>query len=118
MIPKEAPPTELEVSVLKQGDGAVVADGDKVVLNYTGMLWDTSAVFDSSWTKGLPASFTATAAPGGLITGFATALIGQKVGSQVIAVIPPELAYGTTGTQNVPAGATLVFVFDVLGIAK
>jgi len=118
VIPKDAAPQALKVSVLKQGDGAVVADGDKVVLNYTGMLWDTSAVFDSSWTKGLPASFTATAGNGGLIKGFATALIGQKVGSQVIAVIPPDLAYGSAGTQGVPAGATLVFVFDVLGIQK
>jgi peptidylprolyl isomerase len=64
----------------------------------------------------LPATFTANNE--GLIEGFATALIGQKVGSQVIAVIPPDLAYGSAGTQSVPAGATLVFVFDVLGIQK
>jgi len=118
VIPKVAPPTELTVSVLKQGDGATVATGDKVVLNYTGMLWDTSAVFDSSWTAGLPVSFTAASGAGGLIPGFATALVGQKVGSQVIAVIPPALGYGAAGTQGVPAGATLVFVFDVLGIQK
>ncbi len=118
VIPNAAPPTALDVAVLKRGDGETVADGDKVVLNYTGMLWDTSEVFDSSWTSGLPASFAATAGAGGLIPGFATALIGQKVGSQVIAVIPPALGYGDAGTQGVPAGATLVFVFDVLGIQK
>lgn len=118
VIPKTAPPTSLKVSVLKQGAGATVADGDKVVLNYTGMLWDTSAVFDSSWTSGLPASFAATAGNGGLIPGFATALVGQKVGSQVIAVIPPALGYGDAGSQSVPGGATLVFVFDILGIQK
>jgi peptidylprolyl isomerase len=118
VIPQTAPPAELSVAVLKQGDGDTVAEGDNVVLNYTGMLWDTSAVFDSSWTSGLPASFAATAGNGGLIPGFATALIGQKVGSQVIAVIPPALGYGDAGAQGVPGGATLVFVFDVLGIQK
>ncbi|MGV8968885.1 MAG: FKBP-type peptidyl-prolyl cis-trans isomerase [Microbacteriaceae bacterium] len=118
VIPQVDAPSELRVSVLKRGDGDVVADGDKVVVNYTGMLWDSSVVFDSSWDKGAPVTFAATSGQGGLIPGFAQALIGQKVGSQVIAVIPPGQAYGDTGTQGVPAGATLVFVFDVLGIQK
>lgn len=118
VIPQVTAPTELSVAVLKAGNGDVVAEGDSVVLNYTGMLWDTSVVFDSSWTSGLPASFTAASGNGGLIPGFATALIGQKVGSQVVVVIPPALGYGDAGTQGVPGGATLVFVFDVLGIQK
>lgn len=114
VIPQVDPPTDLRVSVLKKGDGAEVAEGDKAVLHYTGMLWDSSEIFDSSWTNGSPATLTST----NLIPGFSDALVGQTVGSQVIAVIPPELGYGDAGTQGVPAGATLVFVFDVLGIQK
>jgi hypothetical protein len=118
VIPAADAPTELRVSVLKRGGGDIVSEGDKVVLNYTGMLWDSSVIFDSSWNTGLPATLIATAGQGGLIAGFAEALIGQTVGSQVIAVIPPDKGYGDAGAQAIPAGATLVFVFDVLGIQK
>jgi FKBP-type peptidyl-prolyl cis-trans isomerase len=118
VIPQVDPPTDLRVSVLKKGDGVEVAEGDKVVLNYTGMLWDSSDIFDSSWNAGVPATLTATMGAGGLIDGFADALIGQTVGSQVIVVIPPELGYGDDGAQGVAPGSTLVFVFDVLGIQK
>ena len=114
VIPQVDPPSDLRVSVLKKGDGVEVAEGDKVVLNYTGMLWDSSDIFDSSWNAGVPATVTST----NLIDGFSDALIGQTVGSQVIAVIPPELGYGDAGTQGVAPGSTLVFVFDVLGIQK
>ena len=118
VIPAVDPPNDLRVSVLKRGEGAAVAEGDKVVANYTGMLWDSSEIFDSSWNNGAPATLTALAGDGGLIDGFAEALIGQTVGSQILVVIPPDRGYGDTGAQGIPAGATLVFVFDVLGIQK
>ena len=52
----------------------------------------------------------------GVVPGFAEALEGQTVGSQVLVVIPPELAYGEEGAGSIPANATLVFVIDILGI--
>lgn len=113
------PPTELGIAVLKRGDGPVVAEGDSVYTHYTGMLWSGSSIFDSSWDRGVPTALVAqegTAGQDGLIPGFAEALVGQTVGSQVIVVIPPELGYGEAGTEGVPGGSTLVFVFDVLGI--
>lgn len=119
-IPSSEAPSELEVAVLKKGDGPTVAEGDQVVVHYTGVLWDSKEVFDSSWQNGTPASFAAAAGSetvqNGVIPGFAQALIGQAVGSQVIAVIPPGLAYGEQGNASIPANATLVFVVDILGI--
>jgi peptidylprolyl isomerase len=51
------------------------------------------------------------------VPGFAKALIGQRVGSQVIAVIPPKDGYPTgQAPTTVPDGSTMVFVFDILGI--
>jgi peptidylprolyl isomerase len=39
------------------------------------------------------------------------------VGSQVIAVIPPEFGYPEgTNPPAIPAGSTLIFVVDILGI--
>ena len=44
-------------------------------------------------------------------------LIGQTVGSQVIVVIPPELGYPEgQSPATIPAGSTMVFVVDILGI--
>ena len=115
-VPKTNPPTELRVADLRTGSGATIKTDDKVVLNYTGVLWSTGKVFDSSWTKGKPVTLTAN--PASVIEGFATAIIGRKVGSQVIAIVPPKLGYGDTAQGAIPAGSTLVFVIDILGVAS
>ncbi len=114
------PPTDLKIELLKAGDGAKVAEGDSVVMHYTGVLWDTQEVFDSTWERNTPAVLPAVSletSDGGLVPGFAKALIGQKVGSQVIVVIPPSDGYPAgAGPTTVPDGSTMVFVFDILGI--
>ncbi len=102
------------IEVLIQGAGATVADGDQVMLHYSGYTWADGAKFDSSWDKGTPANFTIT--KGSLINGFVEALVGQKVGSQIVAVIPPSLGYGSQAQGTIPANSTLVFVIDILGI--
>ena len=115
-----AAPTDLRVSVLKEGSGAVVAEGDTVFLHYTGVSWATRTVFDSTWESGTPAALLAadgTTTEGGVVPGFAQALIGQRVGSQVLASIPAELAY-PEGSGSAVAGESLLFVFDVLGIQE
>jgi FKBP-type peptidyl-prolyl cis-trans isomerase len=112
-IPDTEPPAELQIAVLKKGDGAVVGDGDAVRVHYTGMNWNTQVVFDSSWERG-PATF----ATNQVVSGFGQALVGQTVGSQVLVVIPPELGYGPSGgNPNAGIGPddTIVFVIDILG---
>ena len=119
-FPDPKPPTELAIDTLKAGNGAKVKKDDRVVLHYTGVLWDTKKVFDSTWERNAPAMLVATSledSASGLVPGFAKALIGQRVGSQVIAVIPPKDGYPTgQGPSTVPDGSTMVFVFDILGI--
>ncbi|MFT2816360.1 FKBP-type peptidyl-prolyl cis-trans isomerase [Leifsonia sp. A12D58] len=118
-IPSAEAPKTLEIGVLKKGSGATVKEGDSVIVNYTGVIWDTKKVFDSSWAKGSPVTLLAadgSKTAGGVIPGFADALIGQTVGSQIIAVIPPDQGYGDTDSGSIPAGSTLVFVVDILGI--
>jgi peptidylprolyl isomerase len=113
-LPGGDAPTELQLAVLKKGDGEEVGTGADVVVNYTGMNWATSEVFDSSWERGQPAPFNTA----GVIPGFTQALEGQTVGSQVLVVIPPALAYGTTaeGSTNELADQTLVFIIDIVGL--
>lgn len=110
VIPDSAPPSELVVEVLKKGDGAEVTASESAQLKYTGLTWAEKNVFDSSWGQPSVAMTLDSVVPG-----FAQALEGQTVGSQILAVIPPELGYGDQATGGIPAGSTLVFVIDIVG---
>ena len=121
-IPNSPAPTELKVAQLIRGEGEVVQKGQLVTMHYSGFVWESSEKFDSSWDSGQPAQFQMQ--DGALIEGFLSAVVGQTVGSQVIAVIPPALGYGDDGVYDadgkevIPPGATLVFVIDILGISN
>lgn len=112
-IPKSAAPTDLEIATLIEGRGEAVEMGQTVTLHYSGFVWDGKTKFDSSWDNGQPAQFKL--AEGSLISGFLKAVEGQKIGSQVIAIIPPAEGYGDTEQGSIPPGSTLVFVIDILG---
>ncbi len=53
---------------------------------------------------------------GQLLPGLEKALIGQKMGSRVLAVIPPKDAFGTSGNSQagIKGTDTLVFVVDLI----
>jgi peptidylprolyl isomerase len=111
-IPVGDAPSEFKRSVLIEGAGEEIAIGDTVVVHYSGWTWEGEQ-FDSSWETLAPASFQVSAES--VIQGFVQSLEGVKVGSQVVAVIPPELGYGDQAQGSIPAGSTLIFVIDVLG---
>jgi len=111
-VPEGDAPTAVELETLKKGDGATVAPGDTVLVQYTGVKWSDGSTFDSSWETGTPVSFQTT----GVVDGFRQALEGQTVGSQVVVVIPPAFGYGEEGSsEHELAGETLIFVVDILG---
>ncbi len=119
VVPSGDAPIELEVGVLKKGSGDKVAEGATITVHYLGVLWKEKTVFDSSWVNGAPVPLvaaTGSATEAGVSAGMATALIGQTVGSQVVMVIPPSLGYGDAATAGIPAGSTLIFVVDILGV--
>lgn len=114
-MPKGADaPTEMQVATLIEGEGETVKPGDLVSVNYRGVIWRTGEEFDSSWSRGAPAEFTTD----GVIGGFQKALEGQKVGSQVISVVPAEDGgYGAAALeeQGHKPDDVMVFVLDILG---
>ena len=122
--PSFAPPKDFKRSTLVAGKGDAIKIGDSVTLNYSGWVWteEIGDPFDSSWPQSeaeptaSPETFTISDA--NLIPGFVKALDGITVGSQVIAVMPPDVAYGAAGKGPIPGNATLIFVIDVLGINK
>lgn len=124
-VPDAAAPTKLESSVLKQGGGAVVKAGDAVVLQYSEFTWDQPATeVTSSWTEAAPHTYAAKdydASDGsGLWPGTTSAIVGQKLGSQVIVIVPPDASYasGTTAPDSVADGSTRIYVIDILAIQK
>lgn len=107
-------PDELSIAALIEGDGEEVQAGDRVYVNYRGIIWRTGEEFDSSWSRGAPTDFVTTQ----VIGGFSEALVGQKVGSQVISVVPAEDGgYGAQQLESMghEADDTMVFVLDILG---
>lgn len=111
IVPDAGVPTETTVQTLKRGDGPVVTGEVPVRVHYTGVTWAERTVFDSSWDAA-PVSLTLD----GVVPGFAQALEGQTVGSQVMVVITPEDGYGDQAQGTIPANSTLVFVIDILGL--
>jgi peptidylprolyl isomerase len=113
-IPKTAPPATLQAKTLIQGTGPQVAKGKLLVAQYEGLIWRTSKVFDSSWQHGAPAGFVIGA--GKVIPGWDKSLVGQRIGSRVLLVIPPTDGYGKQGNSQagIKGTDTLVFVVDIL----
>jgi peptidylprolyl isomerase len=112
-IPKTAAPTTLKAETLIEGTGPVVQKGQALVMQYHGVLWRDGSAFDSTWTKGTP--FITQIGTGQVIKGWDQGLVGKKVGSRVLLVVPPALGYGSKGSGNIKGTDTLVFVADILG---
>lgn len=110
-----APPKTLTIKTLVQGSGAKLVKGDYVVVQYTGVNWRTGKVFDSSWSRDEPFAFNV--GVGQVIKGWDDGLLGRKVGSRVMLVIPPADGYGSAGdpAAGIKGTDTLVFVVDILG---
>ena len=109
-VPKTDPPKDLVVQPLIEGKGKAVAQADSVTINYSWVDWSSGQVLEQTY-----GAKPATAALSTLVPGLQKALVGQKVGSRVLVVVPPEQGYPQgNATPKVDPGETLVFVVDVL----
>ena len=111
-IPKEKGSGALLTKTLIQGSGAKITTTDGVIGNYVAYDWSgaTSKLLGSTYTQGAPSLFVG----GQIIAGVQKALIGQKIGSRVLAVVPPADGLGAQATsEGIGATDTLVFVIDM-----
>jgi peptidylprolyl isomerase len=113
-IPAEKAGSKLTVKTLVHGSGQVLGRTDAFVGNYAIYLWSGTShkLLQSTFkTGGKPTLFSGT-----LLPGLETALIGQKMGSRVLAVIPPKEGFGTQGDApaHIKGTDTLVFVVDMI----
>ena len=119
-VPAAKPPAALVTTTLIKGSGPKLVKGQYVIAQYTGYIWRTKKVFDSSWSSGSPFGFVIGASPAQVISGWDTGLAGQTVGSRIMLVIPPKDAYGSTGASQagITGTDTLVFVVDIIDAFK
>ncbi len=102
----------LQYEVITEGAGVKPKASDSVKVHYHGSLLD-GTVFDSSVSRGEPATFGVTQ----VISGWVEALQLMPVGSKWRLFIPSELAYGAQGAgQSIVPHSTLIFEVELLEI--
>lgn len=101
-------PSGLQYVVEKEGEGKQPTATDEVTVHYTGRLLD-GTVFDSSVSRGEPATFPLKA----VIPGWTEGLQLMKEGGKTVFYIPSDLAYGEMGTPGGPIGPNSDLIFEV-----
>jgi peptidylprolyl isomerase len=104
---------ELEYIEIEAGTGAQARPGDIVSVHYTGTLED-GTVFDSSIESGQP--FTFMLGQGQVIAGWDQGIALMREGGKATFVVPPELAYGEAGRDQIPPNATLTFEVELVEV--
>jgi len=111
-VPSGPAPSKLETKDLIVGKGAEAQAGATVTVNYVGVLYKNGKVFDASWLRHEPSTFSLKS----VIPGWTKGIPGMRVGSRRELVIPAALAYGAAGSPpKIPPNEPLVFVVDLLG---
>jgi FKBP-type peptidyl-prolyl cis-trans isomerase len=95
------------------GTGPEAVAGQSVTVHYTGWLTDGKK-FDCSRDRNQPFRFGLGA--GQVIKGWDEGVAGMKVGGRRKLTVPAGLGYGDRGVGPIPAGATLVFAVELLGV--
>ena len=112
--PKGDPPTELVIRDIVKGKGPKAKAGDTLTMQYVGTAWSNGQQFDASWDAGQPLPFQLGA--GMVIPGWDEGMVGMQKGGRRLLVIPPDMAYGPTGSGPIGPNETLIFVVDLVNI--
>ncbi|KAI3324896.1 FKBP-type peptidyl-prolyl cis-trans isomerase [Xylariaceae sp. AK1471] len=88
--------------------------GDSIEVHYRGTLASNGNKFDASYDRNTPFGFQIGA--GRVIKGWEEGLLDMCIGEKRTLTVPPELGYGNRGMGPIPAGSTLIFETELMGI--
>ncbi|KAK5659294.1 hypothetical protein OQA88_1387 [Cercophora sp. LCS_1] len=88
--------------------------GDKINVHYLGTLQTNGQKFDSSYDRNSPFSFKL--GGGQVIKGWDEGLLDMCIGEKRKLTIPPNFGYGDRSVGPIPAGSTLIFETELVGI--
>lgn len=117
--PEQLPTAPYSATDLVVGTGTEATNGRTLSVHYAGWMYDPTrpdakgSQFDSSAGRG-PYSFVL--GTGNVIQGWHQGLLGMRVGGIRRLILPPHLAYGSTGNPPIPPNATLVFDVELVGV--
>jgi FKBP-type peptidyl-prolyl cis-trans isomerase FklB len=107
-------PSGVQYKIIEEGSGPQPTSEDTVVANYRGTFINGKE-FDSSYTRGEPATFPVS----GVIEGWQEVLPLMKQGAKWQVVIPPEHAYGESGAGDaIGPNETLLFDIELVEVKK
>lgn len=113
---KDAPftVTKTGVKVLSEGSGKSVPVGSTVTVNYHGINGRDGNNFDSSFTRGKPATFSLNE----VVRGFSKAIQCQKIGTHLVVAMTPKDGYGANGNRRagIEGTDTLLFYIEIKGV--
>lgn len=102
---------------LLAGSGGVAGFGNRITVAYVGWLHDSTKTDAKGELFETGPSFTFLVGVGSVIRGWDQGVVGMRVGGVRRLVVPPELAYGNTGSGlKIPPNATLVFEISLLSV--
>jgi FKBP-type peptidyl-prolyl cis-trans isomerase FklB len=105
-------PSGLQYQVIEEGEGASPNATDTVTVHYRGTLIDGTE-FDSSYSRGQPATFQVNR----VIKGWTEGVQLMKPGAKYTFFVPPDLAYGERGAGvKIPPNRTLIFEVELISV--
>ncbi|MCF3134788.1 FKBP-type peptidyl-prolyl cis-trans isomerase [Streptomyces olivochromogenes] len=114
-VPKADPPKKLVSNYVLEGDGAALKADQAILCQFKGVVWESGKPFEQTYTTGRLSQFSLEQMQQ-IVKGLSQGLVGKKVGSRVMIVVPPDLGYGDTPPSGgvIKKGSTLVFSVDIL----
>ncbi|GLT25781.1 hypothetical protein SLA2020_008900 [Shorea laevis] len=115
-------PSGLKYYDLKVGSGTEAVKGSRVAVHYVAK-WKGITFMTSRQGMGVgggtPYGFdVGQSERGTVLKGLDLGVQGMRVGGQRLLIVPPELAYGSKGVQEIPPNATIELDVELLAIKE
>lgn len=113
---------EFTTTEIVTGTGPQAALGNATTVHYTGWLYNPAGAdskgsqFDTSLDGDPPLSVVLGVS--NIIPGFQQGIVGMRVGGKRRVYMPPNLAYGSSGSGPIPPNASLVFEIELITLTQ